>query len=77
MSQFFEGHREQGIPGEDGSGFIETDVASGATAPQIVIVHCGQIVVDQGVAMDHFDGTGGGYGFLQRPAERLVGQKAE
>ena len=37
-------------------------MAGGLSPSHIIVVHTGQIVVDQGIGMDHFDGTGKGQG---------------
>jgi hypothetical protein len=39
------------------SGFIKLDMTSRAATPQIIVVHGWQIIVDQGVRMDHFEGS--------------------
>lgn len=49
-----EGVGQQGVARKDGGGFIEGLVAGGAATAQIVIIHRGQIVVDEGVRVDHF-----------------------
>ena len=43
-------------PGEDGDRFSESDVAGGLAAAEIVVVECGQIVVNERVGMEHLDG---------------------
>jgi len=40
--------------------FTKDAVIGGAAAPKIIIVHAGEIVVDQGVGVDAFDGASGG-----------------
>ena len=39
-------------------GFAVNTVIGGLSAAQIVIIHTRQIVVDQRIGMDHFQGTG-------------------
>lgn len=55
-----EGVGQQGVARKDGGGFIEGLVAGGAATAQIVIIHRGQIVVDEGVRVDHFQRGGEG-----------------
>ncbi len=50
--EHLESHGEQGVAGQDRHGFPEDLVAGGTAAPQVVVVECGQIVVDQGVGVD-------------------------
>src|SRR5947208_3220675 len=54
----FECQGEECITGENGDGFAKFSVASRLAAAQIVIVESGQIIVDQRVCVDEFDGTG-------------------
>ena len=59
---------QQGIPCQDGHAF-PIDLVVGETAPAVVvIVHAGQIVMDQAVGMDHFHGRCKGHGFGGIPA---------
>jgi len=55
----FERHRQQRIAGENRSCFAKAHVTSGPPAAQIVIVHRGQIIVDQRISVDHFQRAGG------------------
>ena len=72
-----EGFREQAVPREDGLAFAEGHVAGGFAAPQVVIVHGGQVIVDEGLGVDVFQGRGAGEGDLRRASERFGGQHAE
>ncbi len=51
-----EGEGLEGVAGEDGGGFAEDDVAGGLAAAQVVVVECGEVVVDEGVSVDHLEG---------------------
>jgi len=51
-----EGEGLEGVAGEDGGGFAEDDVAGGLTAAEVIVVEGGQVVVDEGVGVDHFEG---------------------
>ena len=55
----FEGHGLERIAHEHGGGFVVGAVAGGLAAPQVVVVHGGQIVVHQGIAVDEFHRAGG------------------
>ena len=54
----FEGLGEQGVAGEDGDGVAEFLVARGLAAAEVVVVESGEIVVDEGIGVDEFDGAG-------------------
>ena len=56
--QNLEGLGQQGVAGQDGGGFVEFLVHRRSAPAQIVIVHGRQIVMGQGIAMDHLDGGG-------------------
>ena len=48
-----EGEGLEGVAGEDGDGFAEDFVAGGLAAAEVVVVECGEVVVDEGVGVDH------------------------
>lgn len=50
-----EGEGLEGVAGEDGGGFAEDDMAGGLAAAQVVVVEGGQVVVDEGVGVDHLE----------------------
>ena len=52
--------REKAIAREYCDRFTEDAVIGGAAATKIIIVHAGEIVVNQGVGVDAFDGGSGG-----------------
>lgn len=68
--------REQGVSGEQGDGFVEDLVAGRFAAAQIGIVHAGQVVVDQRVGVQAFDGDGGGQRVVFRGGD-FKGRKEE
>jgi hypothetical protein len=47
--------RLQRVSGKYGDGFAEGFVAGGASAAQVVVIERGQIVVDQGICVKHFE----------------------
>ncbi len=55
MSQHLEGKREQRIARQNGHGVAEDFVVGGLAAPVVVVVECREIVVDQGIGVDHFE----------------------
>jgi len=57
-----EGFGEEPIASKYGHRFAENAVVSGATAAEVVVIHARKVVMDQGVGVDAFDGTGGGNG---------------
>src|SRR5699024_3063320 len=59
-----EGFGLQGVSGQDGGRFIKSAVDGGLAASFIVVVHGGQIVVDEAVGVDPFEGAGGGMNAL-------------
>ena len=72
-----EGVGQQGVARKDGGGFIEGLVAGGAATAQIVIIHRGQIVVDEGVRVDHFQRGGEGHYRFGAQAEQGGGGQAQ
>ena len=71
FSEDFEGDGEQCVASEDGDPFAEDLVVCWATTAQIVIVHAGEIVVDEGVGVDALDGGSGGQRIVERASARL------
>ena len=55
LRQHFIGLRLQGVSGKDGDGLAEGLVAGGTPAPQVVVIERRQIVVDQGISVEHFE----------------------
>ncbi len=53
--QDVESEGQQPVAGEDRGRFVEFLVRGRLSAPQIVVVHGGQIVMDQRIAMDAFE----------------------
>jgi len=58
----FKGEGVEAVAGEDGEAFAVDFVVGGATAPEVVVVHGGEVIMDEGEAVDHFEGGGGGHG---------------
>ena len=69
FGQDFEREGQERVTGEDGGRFVEGFVDGGTPAPEIVVIHGGQIVVDQRIAVDQFDRQRRMQGQLRRGAE--------
>ena len=72
-----ESQRLQCIADQQGGRLVVFDMAGRPAAPQHVVVHAGQIVMDQRIGMDQFDGTGGCIDLLRIGAECLTGGMAQ
>ena len=64
-----EGQRQQRVAGEDRGRLVEGPVHGRPPAPEVVVVHRRQVVMDEAVAVDAFQ--------RRRGAERIVGGAAE
>ncbi len=53
--QDFERQGKKAIAGEHGGGFVEPPVGGWLAAPQVVVIHAGQVVVDERVGVQGFD----------------------
>ena len=68
LRQYLERPGLQGVASQNGCGFIKTLVCRGLATPQVVVVHRRQVVMHQGVGVQHLDrcghprGTGLGHG---------------
>ena len=58
MTENLEGQGKQGIADEDRRRLVEPDVNRVLTAAHGIVVHARQIVVDQRIGVNHFDGSG-------------------
>jgi len=65
-----EGVGEQGVTGKNGGGLVELFVRGGVPAAKVVVVHRGQVVVDEGVSVHALDRHGGGQGIRRSRAGR-------
>ncbi|CAH1653750.1 hypothetical protein CHELA20_54113 [Hyphomicrobiales bacterium] len=54
----FERQCQQGVPRENGGCLVEGDMNCRSPAPEVVIIHGGQIVMDERIAMQHFHRAG-------------------
>src|SRR2546429_7479785 len=73
----FESQRQESIASEDGDGFAKFPMASGLAAAEVIVVQCRQVIVNQGVGVDEFNGACGmkrGRYFAEESARRLETQ---
>ena len=70
IGQHLEGERLQGVAGEDGGRLVEGAVHRRLAAAEVVVVHRGQVVMDQRIAMQKLDRRAG----AQRPVARAPEQ---
>src|SRR6185295_986602 len=68
---------EEGVAGQNRDAFAEYFVVGEFAAAVIVVVHCGQDVVNERVGVDAFDGAGQGQGVLDGTAAGFSGGEAE
>ena len=65
----------EGVAGEDGDGFSEDDVAGGLAAAEVVVVEGGEVVVDEGIGVEHLDGCAEvccAFGWLSRECGAIM-----
>jgi len=55
----FEGQSEQGVAGQDGDGFAKFFVAGRFAAAEVIVIECGEIVVNERVGVDEFYSAAG------------------
>ena len=53
------GLRQKAIPRQNGDGFPKDAVIGRASTPEIIIIHAGEIVMNEGIGVNAFDGAGG------------------
>ena len=63
---------QQSIPCQHGHPFSKHLMVGGLAPAKIVVIHGGQIVMDQGIGMDHLQGAGNRQGILHIPAQHLA-----
>ena len=73
----FEGESEQAITGENGHSDAEFFVAGGLAAAKIVVVEGGQVVVNQRISVNEFEGAADGGGGVELPRKKARGFVAE
>ena len=68
------GRRLQGVSRQHRQGLAVDLVVGGLAPAKVVVVHAGQVVVDQGVGVDHLHRAGGGHGVI--PVKSLFPRQA-
>ena len=71
VGQHPEGRGQQTVSSENRRRLVELFVARRAAAAQIAIVHRGQVVMNEGIGMDHLDRRGRSQQFLRVRTEGL------
>ena len=64
---------DQSIRRQQGRGFAKLLVAARATPAEIIVVHAGQVVVDERIAVQHFQRTGVVQRLFRRGAAQFTG----
>ena len=77
LGQHLKGECQQSVTGENGHRFTELFVAGRQTTAEVIIIHRGQIVVDEGICMDHFNRTSSRHGNSVLSAARFGRQDDE
>ena len=77
VQQDVKGGGLQGVAGEDGGGLVIGPVHGRTAAADVVVVHTGQVVMDQAVGMDAFQGTGGAQHRPLLDVEQIGGLEGE
>ena len=80
LGESLESEGLEGVAGEDGDGFAEEDVAGGLAAAEVVVVEGGEVVVDEGIRVEHFKGgrkIGGSVGDIGGVGDHTGGFHAE
>jgi hypothetical protein len=66
---------QQGIAGEQGGRFIELAMGGGAAPAEVVVIHAGQIVMNERIRVHALHGHGGRHGGAGGPATQLGGSE--
>ena len=66
---------QQGVACQHRRHFVKGDMGGGATAPQIIVIHAGQIVMHQRIGVQHFDGRAGAQGVAVIHPEQAGGMQ--
>jgi len=72
-----EGECEERVAGEDRDVLAEHLVVGRLAAAEVVVVHAGEVVVDERHGVDHFDGAGSGHRGGGGAANEFAGGDAE
>ncbi len=72
-----EGFGEECIPSENGDCLTIDAVVGRATSAEVIIIHAGKVIMNQGVGVDALDSAGGGKCVRLLASDSLGGGKAE
>ena len=72
-----EGPGQQGVAGQDGIGLTEHLVVCWPTPAQVVVVHGGEVVMDERHGVNHLQRHRGGQGQVALPTGELKGRQTE
>ena len=70
IGENLEGEGQQRVAGEDGGRLVEGLVGGGLAPPQVVVIHGGQVVMHQRIAMHAFERRAGPERPVARHAEK-------
>ena len=59
LAHQLESENAKGIASHDGGGFAELLVARGLSAPKVIVIDAGQVIVNQAEGVEHFEGAHG------------------
>jgi hypothetical protein len=71
------GKAQQAIASENGHGLAKDLMAGWPAAAKVVVIHCGKVVVDERVGMDHLHGTSRRHCRRKTPSTCLSSQQHE
>ena len=77
LRQLLKGGGEEGVPCQDGGGLAVDHVVGGPAPTQVVVVHGGQVVVNQGVGVHHLHRAGKGQRLRPVPPAQAAGLQGE
>ena len=77
LGQLAKGRREQAVTRQNGRGLAVYHMVGGAAPAELVVVHGGQIVVNEGIGVDHLHAAGEGQGILHPAAAHAAGLQGQ
>ena len=77
LGKNFKSDRQECIARQDRDPFAKNFVARGAAAAQVVVVHAGEVVMDEGIGVDTFHGAGRWEGVFSKTAADFRSREGE
>jgi len=77
VSENGEGFGEEGVANEDSHAFAVDFVRGGATTTEGIIIHAGEVIVDEGIGVHDLDRAGGGEGIFSFASTSFGGGEGE